>query len=84
MPQPPKAIHINELRRSLDISRIDRAPVDIDCWKLDGTIIHYRGWLVSSSSWRDGTHRLRNPQNGQIRMVRDVFIFRYNNHPIYL
>ena len=84
MEKANRAIHINELRRSLDISRIDRAPVDIDCWKLDGNIISYRGWLVSSSSWREGTHRLRNPQNGQIRKVRDVFIFRYNNHPIYL
>lgn len=29
----PKAIHINELRRALDISRIDRTPVDLDCWE---------------------------------------------------
>lgn len=80
-----KAIHINELRRSLDISRIDRSPVDIDCWKgSDGTIIHYHGWYVTSSNWREGTHRLRNPVNNQVRKVRDVFIFRYNNHPIYL
>ena len=42
-----KAIHINELRRALDISRIDRTPVDLDCWKAgDGSIIQYRGWLV--------------------------------------
>lgn len=35
-----KAIHINELRRALDISRIDRTPVDLDCWKAgDGSII---------------------------------------------
>ena len=48
-----KAIHINELRRALDISRIDRTPVDLDCWKAgDGSIIHYRGWLVKSSSWQ--------------------------------
>lgn len=80
-----KAIHINELRRALDISRIDRSPVDIDCWKgSDGTIIHYHGWYVTSSNWREGTHRLRNPVNNQVRKVRDVFIFRYNNHPIYL
>lgn len=85
MADTSKAIHINELRRSLDISRIDRSPVDIDCWKAsDGSIIHYRGWLVTSSSWREGTHRLRNPVNNQVRKVRDVFIFRYNNHPIYL
>lgn len=29
----PRAIHINELRRALDISRIDRTPVNLDCWK---------------------------------------------------
>ena len=29
----------------LDISRIDRTPVDLDCWKAaDGSIIQYRGW----------------------------------------
>ena len=43
----PRAIHINELRRALDISRIDRTPVSLDCWKAaDGSIIQYRGWLV--------------------------------------
>lgn len=85
MADTSKAIHINELRRSLDISRIDRSPVDIDYRKAsDGSIIHYRGWLVTSSNWREGTHRLRNPVNNQVRKVRDVFIFRYNNHPIYL
>lgn len=85
MADTSKAIHINELRRSLDISRIDRSPVDIDCWKAsDGSIIRYRGWLVTSSNWREGIHRLRNPVNNQVRKVRDVFIFRYNNHPIYL
>ena len=85
MADTSKAIHINELRRSLDISRIDRSPVDIDCWKAsDGSIIHYRSWLVTSSNWREGTHRLRNPVNNQVRKVRDGFIFRYNNHPIYL
>lgn len=81
----PRAIHINELRRALDISRIDRTPVDLDCWKgSDGSIIQYRGWLVKSSSWQQGTHNLYNPVNHQIRKVRDIFIFRYNDHPIYL
>ena len=43
----PRAIHINELRRALDISRIDRTPVNLDCWKAaDGYIILRRGWLV--------------------------------------
>lgn len=81
----PKAIHINELRRALDISRIDRTPVDLDCWKgSDGSIIQYRGWLVKSCSWQQGTHNLNNPVNHQVRKVRDIFIFRYNDHSIYL
>ena len=51
-----KAIHINELRRALDISRIDRTPVDLDCWKAgDGSIIPSRGWLVKSRSWQATT-----------------------------
>ena len=48
------------------------------------SIIQYRGWLVKSSSWQQGTHNLYNPVNHQIRKVRDIFIFRYNDHPIYL
>lgn len=40
--------------------------------------------MVKSSSWQQGTHNLYNPVNHQIRKVRDIFIFRYNDHPIYL
>lgn len=80
----PRAIHINELRRTLDVCRIDRARVDVECWAMDGRILHYKDWLVKSGSWRQGTHNLLNPLNGQVRKVRDVFIFRLNGHPVYL
>lgn len=79
-----KAIHINELRRALDISRIDRTPVDLDCWKAgDGSIITI-GLARQEFLMATGTHNLYNPVNHQIRKVRDIFIFRYNDHPIYL
>lgn len=81
-----KPIHINEMRKQMDIARIRGQQVNLDCWELKtGDIINYRGWLVVGSHWRGGTHRLMNPRNRkQIRMVRDITIFRFMDQPIYL
>lgn len=78
------AVHINDMRRILDHARIDRQTVDVKCWKSTGDIIHYNGWLVRRSSWREGTHLLQNPVNGEIRLVRDVCIFEINGLMVYL
>lgn len=78
------AVHINDMRRILDHARIDRQPVDIQCWKSTGDIIHYKGWLVRRASWREGTHLIQNPANGEIRRVRDVCIFEINGLKVYL
>lgn len=82
--KPERAIHLTEMQRAMDHSRIDREPVDIDCWDMKGNIVEYRQWRVVSNQWRQGTHRLQNPVNGQVRMVRDVMIFQFNGHPVYL
>lgn len=79
-----RAIHINEMRRLLDLSRIDRETVDIECWASDGRILRYKNWFVKSGSWVKGSHNLLNPVNGQIRKVIDVLIFRINGRPVYL
>lgn len=79
-----RPIHLTDMQRALDHSRIDREPVDIDCWATDGRILQYRQWLVTSNSWRQGTHRLHNPRSGEVRQVRDIMIFRFNGYNVYL
>lgn len=81
----PKPIHITEMRRQLDIAAIRSQRVNLRCWKLStGEILEYKGWLVKGGHWRGGTHRLINPQNRQIRKVRDICIFEFMGHEIYL
>ena len=77
-------IHINEGMKLLDIARDSRQKVNIMAWDSKGNIIEYKGWLVSSSSWKKGFHRIMNPVNNQIRTVPDIFMFNINGHPIYL
>jgi hypothetical protein len=77
-------IHINEGLQLLDIARDSRQRVNILAWDSKGNIIEYKGWLVSSSDWRRGWHRIVNPVNNQIRTVPDIYMFNINGHPIYL
>lgn len=79
-----KPIHFKEMQQLLDIARETHQKVNLLAWELKGNIIEYRGWLVSSSSWRKGWHKLINPVNNQIRTVPDIFIFNINGHQIYL
>lgn len=80
-----EAIHINDAMQVMDIAREQHQKVDLDVWEgQTGEIIHYKGWLVSSSSWRGGWHRIINPVNNQIRTVPDIFIISINGQPIYL
>jgi hypothetical protein len=79
-----RPIHINEALQLLDIARDSRQRVNVSAWDSKGNVIEYRGWLVSSSSWRKGWHRLVNPANNEIRTVPDIFIFNVNDHKIYL
>jgi len=80
-----EAIHINDAMQVMDIAREQHQKVDLVVWEgQTGEIIHYKGWLVSSSSWRGGWHRIINPVNNQIRTVPDIFIISINGQPIYL
>lgn len=78
------AMHITEMQKHLDTAKVWSQTVNVDYWKKDGSIIHLHGWLVIGSHWRGGTHNLRNPSNGEIRKVRDINIFKFNNHEIYV
>lgn len=80
-----EAIHFNDAMQVLDIARELRRKVNLQVWEgKTGNIIDYKGWLVSSSSWRGGWHRIVNPVNNQIRTVPDIFIIQINGQPIYL
>ena len=79
-----KPIHMKEGQQLLDVARESKQRVNISAWDSQGNIVEYNGWLVSSSNWRGGWHRLVNPVNKEIRTVPDIFIFNINGHPIYL
>lgn len=79
-----KPIHMKQGQQMLDVARETGQRVFIKAWDRKGNIIEYNGWLVSSSNWRGGWHKLINPVNNQIRTVPDIFIFNINGHQIYL
>jgi len=80
-----KAIHINEAMQILDLAREHKQTVNLKVWELQtGNVIEYRGWLVSSSNWKGGWHRVINPMSNQIRTVPDILIHEINGLSIYL
>ncbi len=79
-----KPIQMKQGQLMLDAARETRQRVNVLAWDSKGNIIEYRGWLVSSSNWRGGWHRLLNPVSREIRTVPDIFIFNINGHQIYL
>jgi len=80
-----KPIHFNEAMQLLDVARESKQRVNLLVWEgKTGNVIEYKGWMVSSSSWRKGWHKIINPVNNQIRTVPDIFIFNINGHQIYL
>lgn len=80
-----KPIHFNDAMQLLDVARESKQRVNLLVWEgKTGNVIEYKGWMVSSSSWRKGWHKIINPVNNQIRTVPDIFIFNINGHQIYL
>lgn len=77
-------IHFKQMQQLLDVARETHQKVNVSAWDQKGNVIEYRGWLVSSSSWRKGWHKLINPVNNEIRTVPDIYIFNINGHMIYL
>lgn len=80
-----KPIHFNDAMQMLDVARESKQRVNLLVWEgKTGNVIEYKGWMVSSSSWRKGWHKIINPVNNQIRTVPDIFIFNINGHQIFL
>ena len=78
------ALYIRDAQLFLNECINTRELVRVLALKADGTPVIYDGWLVTSQNFRAGTHKLLNPKNRQVRQIRDVLIFRINNHPVYL
>ena len=78
------AIYWKDMIKTLDIASINKETVNVDAWASDGTIIHYEGWQVLGRYWKGNIHKLVNPVNGQIRAVKDIYIFRINGLTVYL
>ena len=80
-----KPIHFNDAMQLLDVARESKQRVNLLVGEgKTGNVIEYKGWMVSSSSWRKGWHKIINPVNNQIRTVPDIFIFNINGHQIFL
>ena len=80
-----KAIHFNEALQILDLARERKQTVNLKVWEMQtGNVIEYRGWLVSSSNWKGGWHRVIDPANNKIRTVPDILIHEINGLSIYL
>lgn len=81
-----KAIHINEAIQIMDLARERKQTLNLKVWESQtGNVIEYRGWLVSSSNWKGGWHRVINPANiHEIRTVPDILIHEINGLSIYL
>lgn len=81
-----RPIHFTEMMRVLSLAFQHRQTVTVKAWSIadHGEIIEYRNWYVHGEYWRGGFIRLRNPINGQIRTVPDIFIFELNGRRVFL
>ena len=78
------AIHMKDMQLFLDECKRTHELVSIVALKANGEKMELKGWKVISGYWPRGTHDFRNPQNGQIRKVKDLLIFSINGHPVYI
>lgn len=78
-------LHITEVQKKLDTARIWGQTVDIRIWeKSTGDITNLKGWNVLSNYWHGGTHNLKNMVSGAVRKIRDINIFEFNGHEVYV
>lgn len=84
-PTAERVIHFKDMQQLLDRAHDYGQTVRVRAYEAQtGNIVTYDGWLVSSSSWRKGWHRLVSPTSRQIRTVPDIFIIEVNSLPVYL
>ena len=59
-------------------------PVNLTVWKKDGSIVEYPNVISISYDFYKGTRRIKFLRSGEIRLVRDVCIFRINGMNVIL
>ena len=75
---PP--IHLSQLRKMLDSPK----PFTIKVWTAKGEIETYENCVSLKYDFYRGTRRIKLMSSRQIRTVRDVCIFRFNDIEVYL
>ena len=73
-------IHISTPRTMINAGD----PVDISCWKSDGSIIEYRNVISLRYDFYGGWRQIKILTSGLRRRLRDVCIFRVNNLEVFL
>ena len=53
-------------------------PVNLSVWTKDGSIVEYENVISISYDFYKGTRHIKFLRSGEIRLVRDVCIFRLN------
>lgn len=82
---PARVIHFKDMQQLLDRAHEYGQTVNVRAWEgQTGNAILYEGWLVSSSNWRRGWHKLVNPRNHQIRTIPDIYVYEVNSMRVYL
>ena len=79
-----EALHITEALHTIAVAEEHRAEINLKAYKGNGEVVTYEGWVVMHDYWRKGYMRLRNPRNGQVRLVPQIFITELNGKRIYL
>ena len=71
-------------RSSVPDNNPSRQTLNVKAWTTEGKVNEYNGWIVHHQYWRKGYVRLRNPSNGEIRLVPEIYILEVNGYSIYL
>ena len=79
-----KTMHFTEMQHLIAIAEEHRQTLNGKAWTTEGKVNEYNGWIVHHQYWRKGYVRLRNPSNGEIRLVPEIYILEVNGYSIYL
>lgn len=75
-----KSIHISVLRHML----AGHQPVDLKCWKKDGSIMELKDALPLRYDFYGGTQHFKMLASQQIRTVRICLIFEINGMEVFM
>jgi len=59
-------------------------PVNLVVWKKDGSLVTYEQVITISYDFYKGTRRLKFLRSGEIRLLRDVCIYKINEMSVFL